>query len=85
MNEKIGIDLENIVYYKDDIYYFVMTVKKTSLLDKGVFREDRSETVLLLFFDNIDRNVLLEYVKEAVNFLTNFVFSNLEYVINYYG
>lgn len=62
-----------------------MIVKKTSLLDKGVFREDRSETVLLLFFDNIDRNVLLEYVKEAVNFLTNFVFSNLEYVINYYG
>lgn len=85
MNEKIGIDLENIVYYKDDIYYFVMIVKKTSLLDKGVFREDRFETVLLLFFDNIDRNVLLEYVKEAVNFLTNFVFSNLEYVINYYG
>lgn len=85
MNEKIGIDLENIVYYKDDIYYFVMIVKKTSLLDKGVFREDRSETVLLLFFDNIDRKVLLEYVKEAVNFLTNFVFSNLEYVINYYG
>lgn len=73
------------MYYKDDIYYFVMIVKKTSLLDKGVFREDRSETVLLLFFDNIDRNVLLEYVKEAVNFLTNFVFSNLEYVINYYG
>lgn len=62
-----------------------MIVKKTSLLDKGVFREDRFETVLLLFFDNIDRNVLLEYVKEAVNFLTNFVFSNLEYVINYYG
>lgn len=73
------------MYYKDDIYYFVMIVKKTSLLDKGVFREDRFETVLLLFFDNIDRNVLLEYVKEAVNFLTNFVFSNLEYVINYYG
>ena len=30
-----GIDLENIVYYKDDTHYFVMTAKKQSLLDKG--------------------------------------------------
>lgn len=31
-----GIDLENIVYYKDDTHYFVMTAKKHSLLNKGV-------------------------------------------------
>ncbi|KAG5261465.1 hypothetical protein AALO_G00284540 [Alosa alosa] len=31
-----GIDLENIVYYKDDTHYFVMTAKKQSLLKKGV-------------------------------------------------
>lgn len=31
-----GIDLENIVYYKDDTHYFVMTAKKPSLLNKGV-------------------------------------------------
>ena len=31
-----GIDLENIVYYKDNTHYFVMTAKKQSLLDKGV-------------------------------------------------
>lgn len=31
-----GIDLENIVYYKDCTHYFVMTAKKQSLLDKGV-------------------------------------------------
>ena len=31
-----GIDLENIVYYKDDTHYFVMTAKKYSLLKKGV-------------------------------------------------
>lgn len=36
LNEKTGIDLENIVYYKDDTHYFVMTAKKSSLLDKGV-------------------------------------------------
>jgi hypothetical protein len=34
--EATGIDLENIVYYKDDTHYFVMTAKKHSLIDKGV-------------------------------------------------
>jgi hypothetical protein len=36
LNETTGVDLENIVYYKDDTHYFVMTAKKSSLLDKGV-------------------------------------------------
>lgn len=34
-----GIDLENIVYYKDDTHYFVMTAKKQSLLEKGVIKQ----------------------------------------------
>lgn len=34
-----GIDLENIVYYKDDTHYFVMTAKKASLIDKGVIKQ----------------------------------------------
>ena len=33
-----GIDLENIVYYKDETHYFVMTAKKHSLIDKGVIK-----------------------------------------------
>lgn len=37
-----GIDLENIVYYRDDTHYFVMTAKKKSLLEKGVIKEARS-------------------------------------------
>ena len=36
MNAATGIDLENIVYYKDETHYFVMTAKKTSLIEKGV-------------------------------------------------
>ncbi len=36
MKEDTDIDLENIVYYKDDTHYFVMTAKKDSLLRKGV-------------------------------------------------
>ena len=34
-----GIDLENIVYYKDDTHYFIMTAKKDSLLKKGVLKK----------------------------------------------
>lgn len=36
LNDAKGIDLENIVYYKDETHYFVMTAKKQSLLEKGV-------------------------------------------------
>ena len=36
LNAVTGIDLENIVYYKDETHYFVMTAKKQSLLNKGV-------------------------------------------------
>lgn len=33
-----GIELENIVYYKDETHYFVMTATKNSLLKKGVLK-----------------------------------------------
>lgn len=36
---KTGINLENIVYYKDDTHYFIMTATKDSLLKKGVIKE----------------------------------------------
>lgn len=36
---KFGIELENIVYYKDETHYFVMTAKKNSLLSKGVIKK----------------------------------------------
>lgn len=39
LNATTGIDLENIVYYKDDTHYFVMTAKKHSLIDKGVIMQ----------------------------------------------
>ncbi len=32
------IELENIVYYKDETHYLVMTVRKQSLLRKGVLK-----------------------------------------------
>lgn len=39
MNAQTGIDLENIVYYKGDTHYFIMTAKKQSLLRKGVLKQ----------------------------------------------
>ena len=39
LSEKYGIELENIVYYKDETHYFVMTAKKQSLLKKGVLKK----------------------------------------------
>ena len=39
MAKELGIALENIVYYKDETHYFVMTAKKPSLLARGVIRK----------------------------------------------
>ena len=36
LNEKHGVKLENIVYYKNETHYFVMTALKSSLLEQGV-------------------------------------------------
>lgn len=48
LKESTRIDLENIVYYKDDTHYFVMTAKKASLLEKGVLKEVCSQYRLYL-------------------------------------
>lgn len=34
-----GIKLENIVYYKDETHYFVMTAGKASLVKRGALKE----------------------------------------------
>lgn len=39
LKQNLGIELENIVYYKDETHYFVMTAKKSSLLSKGVIKK----------------------------------------------
>ena len=36
-----GIDLENLVYYRGETHYFVMTAKKTSLLERKVIKKVR--------------------------------------------
>nr|XP_046251210.1 protein-methionine sulfoxide oxidase mical2b isoform X4 [Scatophagus argus] len=85
LKEETGIDLENIVYYKDNTHYFVMTAKKQSLLDKGVIIRDFIETERLLSSDNVNQEALLSYAREAADFGTNYQLPSLDYAINHYG
>ncbi|XP_058698794.1 F-actin-monooxygenase MICAL2 isoform X9 [Poecile atricapillus] len=85
LKEETGIDLENIVYYKDSTHYFVMTAKKQSLLDKGVIINDSIDTELLLCGENVNQNNLLSYAREAADFATNYQLPSLDFAINHYG
>ncbi|XP_072930922.1 F-actin-monooxygenase Mical isoform X2 [Epargyreus clarus] len=83
--EVTGIDLENIVYYKDDTHYFVMTAKKHSLLDKGVLLNDYAEVSRLLSVENVDRAALMRYAQEAARFSTDGRLPLRDFALNHYG
>ncbi|XP_062973361.1 F-actin-monooxygenase MICAL2 isoform X2 [Elgaria multicarinata webbii] len=85
LKEETGIDLENIVYYKDSTHYFVMTAKKQSLLDKGVIINDYIDTEMLLCGENVDQDNLLSYAREAADFATDYQLPALDFAINHYG
>ncbi|XP_025063970.1 F-actin-monooxygenase MICAL2 isoform X14 [Alligator sinensis] len=85
LKEETGIDLENIVYYKDSTHYFVMTAKKQSLLDKGVIINDYIDTEMLLCGENVNQENLLSYAREAADFATNYQLPSLDFAINHYG
>uniref|UniRef100_A0A674F3S6 F-actin monooxygenase n=1 Tax=Salmo trutta TaxID=8032 RepID=A0A674F3S6_SALTR len=82
LKEETGIDLENIVYYKDNTHYFVMTAKKQSLLDKGVIIHDYIDTEMLLSSENVNQEALLGYAREAADFGTNYQLPTLDFAIN---
>ncbi|XP_061466423.1 F-actin-monooxygenase MICAL2 isoform X15 [Rhineura floridana] len=85
LKEETGIDLENIVYYKDSTHYFVMTAKKQSLLEKGVIINDYIDTEMLLCGENVDQDNLLSYAREAADFATDYQLPALDFAINHYG
>ncbi|KAA8591444.1 hypothetical protein FQN60_002387 [Etheostoma spectabile] len=80
-----GIDLENIVYYKDDTHYFVMTAKKNSLLKKGVIKQDYSDAEELLAPANVDHEALCRYAREAAQFSTGGKLPDLQFARNHAG
>ncbi|KAK3094744.1 hypothetical protein FSP39_005696 [Pinctada imbricata] len=85
LKRKTKIDLENIVYYKDETHYFVMTAKKSSLLERGVFKSDFSDAQDLMSKSNIHVPALLSYARDAANFCTKNVMPNLKFALNQYG
>ncbi|XP_070824495.1 F-actin-monooxygenase mical1 isoform X2 [Chaetodon trifascialis] len=80
-----GIDLENIVYYKDDTHYFVMTAKKESLLKKGVIKQDCSNAEELLAPANVDPEALRLYAHDAAHFSTGGKLPDLQFAQNHAG
>ncbi|KAF0287391.1 [F-actin]-monooxygenase MICAL3 [Amphibalanus amphitrite] len=80
-----GIELENIVYYKDETHYFVMTAKKQSLLAKGVIIQDFMDTNRLLSPENVNRQKLMQYAREAADFSTEHRLPQLPFALNHYG
>ncbi|XP_060914055.1 F-actin-monooxygenase mical1 isoform X1 [Labrus mixtus] len=77
-----GIDLENIVYYKDDTHYFVMTAKKKSLLKKGVIKQDFSDADELLAPANVDFEALCRYAQDAACFSTGGKLPDIQFAKN---
>ncbi|KAK2854021.1 hypothetical protein Q5P01_006682 [Channa striata] len=85
LKDETGIDLENIVYYRDNTHYFVMTAKKQSLLDKGVVINDYIDTQMLLSSENVNQEALLCYAREAADFGTNYQLPTLDFAMNHCG
>lgn len=70
MKNDVGIDLENIVYYRGNTHYFVMTALRKSLLDKGVILQDMEDRKALLAPNNINKDKLHEYAITAAQYST---------------
>jgi len=85
LNEELGISLENVVYYKDETHYFVMTAKKQSLLNKGVLINNHTEPSALLASENISQEALFQYAREAADFATKGQLPHLDFAVNHYG
>ena len=83
--EKTGIELENIVYYKDETHYFVMTAKKKSLLNKGVIKQDSKDVFKLLSMENINHKKLCDFGRESADFATKYQLPHHEFAVNHYG
>ncbi|CEG40908.1 Regulatory protein MLP and related LIM proteins [Plasmopara halstedii] len=64
----LGIDLENVVYYRGEMHYLVMTPKRQNLLEFHVLKENRSSLEDLVKQTNVNERALQLFVKEIVNF-----------------
>jgi len=70
IQDKYNIGLENLVYYQGETHYFVMTIKKNSLFERGVFK-DSSLSVMSELLDpaNLIEDELLAVAKDTATFV----------------
>jgi len=82
--DKYNICLENLVYYQGETHYFVMTIKKNSLFDRGVFKDSSlSEMSELLDPANLIEDELLAVAKDTATFVG--LPENCEILLNHQG
>ncbi|XP_032815898.2 F-actin-monooxygenase MICAL1-like [Petromyzon marinus] len=82
LHDATGISLENIVYYKGDTHYFVMTAKKQSLLEKKVLKQDQTDAGKLLSPENVNKEALQKFALEAANYSTDNSLPRLDFARN---
>ncbi|KAG6957654.1 hypothetical protein JG688_00010879 [Phytophthora aleatoria] len=64
----VGIDLENIVYFRGDMHYLVMTPKRQNLLIHGVVKQSYADSKDLVRKENVNHDALNMFVKNIVKF-----------------
>ncbi|KAL4107014.1 hypothetical protein PRIC1_005049 [Phytophthora ramorum] len=66
---EVGIDLENIVYFRGEMHYMVMTPKRHNLLARGVVKRNYESPGDLVRDTNINQSVLHSFVRRIVEFV----------------
>ena len=77
METEKGIALENLVYYRGDTHYFVMTALKNCLIERGVILEDLKDRKALMSPRNTNREKLHEFAIDAAQYATSYFSSAL--------
>uniref|UniRef100_A0A7S4PFV0 [F-actin]-monooxygenase MICAL1-3-like Rossman domain-containing protein n=1 Tax=Paramoeba aestuarina TaxID=180227 RepID=A0A7S4PFV0_9EUKA len=68
LKEEVGIELENLVFLRDETLYFVYTPKISSLVERGVLRSGEGKPSDLLRRDNVNQTELEKVGKEIAAF-----------------
>ncbi|KAF4132803.1 FAD binding domain [Phytophthora infestans] len=64
----VGIDLENVVYFRGDMHYLVMTPKRQNLLIHDVVKQNYADSKDLVRKENVNHDALNVFVKNIVRF-----------------
>jgi len=65
LESKQNVVLENLVYYRGETHYFVMTAKKQNLIANGVLKADFQQPQDLLARTNVEVKQLEDFVRRV--------------------